>query len=238
MNEQTKADIILHARAEFPREACGLLIVWQGKERYRRCRNIGVGTDQFVMHPQDYAEADMGGDIVAVIHSHPNLPAEPSQSDRVACNASGLPWHIVSLPSEQWAYMEPDGYQAPLVGREWSHGVLDCYAIIRDWYQLERGITLPDFDRHDEWWLRGENLYMENFASAGFTEVKQDRPQPGDVILMRIFSPVPNHGAVYLGDNQIIHHVQNRLSCREPYSIFWRNRTTHLLRHENNHSAG
>lgn len=238
MNEQTKADIILHAREEFPREACGLLIVWQGKERYKRCRNLAVGTDQFVMHPQDYAAAELTGDIIAVIHSHPNLSPEPSQADRVACNATGLPWHIVSVPSQQWAYMEPDGYQAPLIGREWSHGVLDCYAIIRDWFQLERGITLPDFSRHDEWWLRGEDLYMENFGSAGFTEVTQDKLQPGDVILMRIFSPVPNHGAVYLGDNQIIHHVQNRLSCREPYGIFWRNRSTHFLRHENNHSAG
>jgi proteasome lid subunit RPN8/RPN11 len=238
MNEQTKADIILHAREEFPREACGLLTVWQGKERYKRCRNIAVGTDQFVIHPQDYAQAEIDSDIIAVVHSHPNLSPEPSQSDRVACAASGLPWHIVSVPSQQWAYMEPEGYQAPLIGREWSHGVLDCYAIIRDWFQLERGITLPDFSRHDEWWLRGENLYMENFGSAGFTEVTRDRLQPGDVILMRIFSPVPNHGAVYLGDNQIIHHVQNRLSCREPYGIFWRNRSTHFLRHENNHSAG
>ena len=62
--------------------------------------------------------------------------------------------------------------------------------------------------------------------------------QPGDGILMRVASPVTNHGAVYLGDNRIIHHVQNRLSCRDIYSEFWRQRTTHVLRHENHHSAG
>lgn len=238
MNEQTQADIILHARAELPREACGLLIVSQGKERYWPCRNLAVGTDQFVLHPQDYAEAEQIGNVLAVIHSHPNMSPEPSQADRVSCEASGLPWHIVSVPSMQWAYIEPAGYQAPLVGREWSHGVLDCYAIIRDWYASERGITLPDFARRDQWWMHGENLYMENFAGAGFREITQDQLELGDVILMRVFSQVPNHGAVYLGDNHIIHHVQNRLSCREPYTTGWRNRTTHILRHENHHSAG
>ena len=238
MNEQTQADVILHAREEFPREACGLLMVVNGKERYRRCRNLAVGTDQFVMDPVDYATAELSGDILAIVHSHPSTPAEPSQADLVACEASGLPWHIVAIPSQRWAYLEPTGYRAPLVGRTWSHGVLDCYAIIRDWFAIEKQIALPDFARHDEWWLRGENLYLDNFAAAGFKTITADQLQPGDVILMRVFSPVPNHGAVYLGDNQVIHHVQNRLSCREPYSIFWRNRTTHFLRHENDHSAG
>jgi len=224
--------------AEFPREACGLVVIVKGRERYWPCRNLAVGTDQFILDPQDYLAAELAGDIVGVVHSHPDLPCTPSQADLVACEASGLPWHIVSVPGGQWHYMEPTGYQAPLVGREWSHGVLDCYSLIRDWYARERGLQLPDFARRDEWWLRGDDLYVEHFREAGFVEIDPADIQPGDGILMRVVSPVTNHGAVYLGDNRIIHHVQNRLSCRDIYGDFWRQRTTHVLRHEKHHSAG
>ena len=52
----------------------------------------------------------------------------------MACEASGLPWHIVGIPSEDWIRIEPTGFVAPLVGRGWSHGVLDCYSLVRDWF--------------------------------------------------------------------------------------------------------
>ena len=150
MNEINQSLALAHAAKEFPREACGLLVIQKGREVYCPCRNIGVGTDQFVIHPEDYVAAYRQGEIVGVFHSHPNLPPEPSQADRVACEATGLPWSIVSFPAGQWAQIKPVGYVAPLVGRQWAHGVLDCYALVRDWYAQERGIELPDFERFDD----------------------------------------------------------------------------------------
>lgn len=64
MLAENKALALEHARAEYPREACGLLVIRKGREVYARCRNIGVGTDQFVIHAADYAAADMEGEIV------------------------------------------------------------------------------------------------------------------------------------------------------------------------------
>ncbi len=223
-----------HAAREFPREACGLLVIHKGRETYVPCRNIGVGTDQFVIHPEDYVRADRLGEIVGVFHSHPNLPAEPSQADKVACEASGLPWFILSFPSGQWHETQPSGYIAPLVGRAWAHGVLDCYSVIRDWYRAERGIDLPNFDRFDEWWKRGQNLYLDNFGSAGFEAlgaVQSQEMEVGDVLLMQVASPVPNHAAIYLGDGLILHHLQGRLSSRDVYGGYWQKITTHILRH-------
>ena len=232
MSPELQARIIEHARAEFPRECCGLVVVAKGRERYWPCRNLAVGSDQFVMDPHDYAAACEAGEVMSVVHSHPNLSPEPSQADRVSCEASGLPWHIVSVPTERWSYMEPAGYVAPLVGREWSHGVLDCYSLIRDWYAQERGIDLPDFTRFDEWWKRGENLYLDNFESAGFHATDAMDMNPGDVLLMQVASPVPNHAAIYLGDGLILHHLQGRLSSRDVYGGYWQKITTHTLRHQ------
>lgn len=231
LNDELKAAIVAHAERELPREACGLVVIVKGRALYWPAANLAQGTDQFVLDARDYAAAEAAGDIVAVVHSHPYLPPAPSQADRVACEASRLPWHIVSLPTRTWASLAPEGYVAPLVGREWSHGVLDCYAIIRDWYRQMRGVVLPDFPRHDDWWRRGENLYIDNFIAAGFYPLIDEAPQMGDVILMQVMSPVPNHGAIYLGDNLILHHVQNRLSCRDVYGGMWKKHTTLMLRY-------
>ena len=238
MNNTTKACALEHAQREFPRESCGLLIVRSGRERYVACRNLAVGTDQFVISPEDYAMAEEQGQVVAVVHSHPNLPATPSQDDRVSCEVSALPWFIVSVPSGEWAELTPSGYVAPLVGRQWSHGVLDCYSLVRDWFNQERGIDLLDFKRHDEWWKHGDNLYLENFESAGFAVIDFLAAREGDCFLMQIGSPVPNHAAVYLGEGLILHHLQGRLSSRDVYGGYWQKITTHALRYVGHGSEG
>lgn len=233
LTDSVKASFLSHAKSEMPKEACGLVIIKHGKQLYIPCNNLARGTDNFILDPQDYEKADQQGEIVSVIHSHPNMSAKPSQADLVACEGSGLPWYILGLPSEQWEYIEPKGYIAPLVGRTWSHGVLDCYSIIRDYYKQELGIEILDFQRSDEWWKIGENLYLDNFAKAGFKQITLEELKAGDCILMCLGSEVPNHGAVYLGDGLILHHVQNRLSTRDVFGGYWLKNTYGYFRYEN-----
>ena len=59
MLPENQALAIDHARQDYPRESCGLLVIRKGREVYWRCRNLGVGTDQFVIHPEDYAKAGL-----------------------------------------------------------------------------------------------------------------------------------------------------------------------------------
>lgn len=233
LDDSVKLAITNHAKEQSPREACGLVIIFKGRQRYIPCRNLANGTDNFILDPKDYEIADQEGEIVAVVHSHPNTSVNPSQADLVSCESSGLPWFIIGIPSEQWAYIEPNGYVAPLVGRTWSHGVLDCYAIIRDWYKQERNIELLNFERSDEWWKHGQNLYLDNFSKAGFVETTQAELKTGDVILMTINSSVPNHGALYLGDGLILHHIHGRLSTREVFGGYYLKNTTNYLKYEN-----
>ena len=234
ISETVKARFVEQAKAEYPKEACGLVIIKNGKQFYCAAKNLANGSDNFILDPIDYEKADTAGEIVAVIHSHPNMSAKPSQADLVACEASGLPWFICGIPSEQWEYIEPSGYIAPLVGRQWSHGVLDCYAIIRDWYAQEKNISLLDFERSDEWWKMGGNLYLDNFEKAGFKRIALEDLSCGDVILMTVNSTVPNHGAIYLGDNMILHHVHGRLSTRDIFGGYWLKNAMVYLRYEKN----
>lgn len=231
LTDAVRAAALAHATAEMPREACGLVIVERGRQIYVPCRNMAEGDDQFALAPEDYAAAEDRGEVVAVVHSHPNASANPSEADRVACEASGLPWWIVGVPSGVWRPLQPCGYRAPLVGREFVHGILDCYALIRDYYAEQLHTPLPDFSRADGWWDRGQNLYLDNFATAGFVEVPLAELREHDVVLMQVMAPVPNHAGVYLGHNVILHHLHGRLSSRDVFGGFFLKNATHALRH-------
>lgn len=232
----TGQHILEHAIAEYPREACGLVAVVRGKQRYLPCRNMAESyAENFVLHPEDYAKAEELGEIMAVVHSHPDMPNRPSEADKVMCGRGDVPWFIVGVNKQgdttDIARYDPEGYEAPLVGRQFAHGVLDCYTLIRDYYARELDITLPDFERADNWWNKGEDLYMEHFRDAGFEPIK-GAISKHDVILMQIRSPKVNHGAVFLGDPDImLHHMYGRLSSRDVYGGWFQEATRVIIRH-------
>ncbi len=231
--EQVVIDAIrAHAAQEYPKESCGLVIVVRGKSRYKPCRNIaGTPGQHFFLSPEDYADAADEGTITHVVHSHPNASVKPSQADLIGCEASGLPWVIVNWPNGNIGEFAPSGYVLPLIGRKYMHGVTDCFSLVRDYFQQKLDITLPDFPRDDEWWLKGGNLYMENFASCDAVEVRDGTMQENDVLFMQVASPVINHAAVYIGDNLIIQHCRDRLSSRDIFGGYWRKVTVKVIRH-------
>lgn len=214
------------------REACGLVIIETGKEVFVPCRNISELDDTFVIDPKDYLLAERRGEIVRIFHSHCHSSPRPSEPDKVSCESSGLPWSIISVPNGDWFDFEPSGFKAPLVGRSWSHGTLDCYSLIRDYYKEILSIDLPDFEREFEWWLRGDNLYLENFEKAGFYQVSAESIREHDVVLMQVMSPVINHGAVFIGDDKILQHLHRRLSSRDTYGGYWKKHTVKVIRHK------
>ena len=225
--------ILIHATEESPKECCGLVAVVKGRRKYFPCKNLAATPQEhFVLDPLDYASVEDQGEIVAVIHSHPVTNHAPSQADRVACEQSGLPWHIVNPNTGNWGYCEPEGFELPYVGREFAHGTVDCYSLCRDWYKRERGLELSNYPRRDQWWENGENLYLDNFKKEGFHPIPVSELKKGDALLMQLSSPVPNHAAIYIGDQQVLHHVQGRLSSRDVYGGYYAKNTACALRHE------
>lgn len=239
---QTAAEA--HARAAYAQgryEACGLVIEADGgRQLYQVCANTHESPQMdFRIAAAEFAAAEQLGQVVAVFHSHPDASCHPSEADRVACEASGLPFYILGLPDGVWGSCEPCGYVLPYEGRAFVHGVIDCYSIIRDWYQRERGIELPDFARRHDWWVkdaegRCEDLYEQNFRAAGFEPIDARQARTGDVILMQVAATVPNHGAVLVdaARNHILHHVHGRLSEVTVYGGYWRAATRRFLRHQ------
>lgn len=232
-----------HARLEFPKESCGVVV----DDRYIPCTNVAADPlTEFRIAPDELGRAVADGKLVAVIHSHPGGPVFPSEADMRSQMSGDVPWGIIPLDEDRTGELVLWGDTLPIpdiVGREFLHGVRDCYNLIRDCFRLGRDrlaeqgvegwpydpIELEEIPRDDGWWDRGRDLYRTNFERVGFHPVPLNEARAGDVFLLAIRSSQLNHGGVILSNNLILHHLPARLSRREPAGL-WARRADLILR--------
>ena len=225
-------EIAKHAKEQLPRECCGLIIVFKGRYKYIPCRNESNGTNEFSINPEDFSRAEDMGEILYIVHSHPYTENKPSTIDLVNIEKTNLPWLIINPYTKEYTVTEPSGYIAPLIGRQFFAGVLDCYTIIKDFYKQELNIELPEWEREDNWWLEGKNYYLDRYIPSGFILIKDEKIKPYDLVLMNMGSSIVNHAGIILPDGTLLHHARGRLSSRDVYSGYYRNITTHVIRHK------
>ena len=246
LTAKLKKAIQAHAAEVYPSECCGVIV----NKEYISCRNISDHKDQFEIHHEDLVKAEDLGEIQAYVHSHPNASARASEIDLIQIELHQKPWVICAYPDVEFQMYEPCGYKAPLVGRNYIHGMQDCYSIVRDFYERELGIKLIDFEREDAWWESKDNksLYLDGFGEAGFVEVSD--MQYGDVLLCRVGrTEHVNHAVIWLGNQTelkseqtescvgssiILHHPYGRKSVREVFGSQWQERVAKVVRYAQN----
>lgn len=234
ISDSVKESILQHTIKEYPREMCGVIVGGE-TQTFIKIPNIANkydvdSRDSFVIDPKVYSSVEDMHNILAIVHSHPDHTAVPSVHDRVVCNQGEIPWVIMSYPEIDLSVTYPNP-QTSLIGREFVHGVQDCYSLIKDYYG-RCGITLGEYHREDEWWNKGKDYYLDNYGKEGFIQIAPEDVQIGDLILMQIESPTTNHAAIMYEDNVILHHLYGRKSCLGVYGGYWRERTTRVLRHK------
>ncbi len=147
---------------------------------------------------------------MALVHSHPGGLPRLSEADRrlqikVHCPGG-------------WSAGEIHKFRCVphLTGRRFEHGVTDCYTLFRDAYHLA-GIDMPDFEREDDWWRNGQNLYRQ-YGGHRLLPGALSSAQAGDILLCCFGASVANHAAIYCGNGELLHHLPEQLSKRERYS--------------------
>ncbi|EQB98659.1 C40 family peptidase [Photorhabdus temperata] len=232
MRDKTLKAIFAHAESEYPKECCGVIAQKSRIEKYFPCRNLAIEPEeQFHLDPVDYINAEDWGTITAIVHSHPDATTQPSELDKAQCDATELPWHIVSWPEGDLRTVQPRG-ELPLIGRPFVLGHTDCWGLIMGYFQQEHGIELHDYRVDYCWWENGEeNRYLDNWYECGFREFSGVL-QPGDMVIMQVSAPVANHAGIILSDNMLLHHMYGQLSQRVPYGGYWKERTVKVLRHK------
>lgn len=239
VSDSVKKSILNYTVLEYPNEMCGVIVCNDGVDVFLPIPNISNkykinSRDSFVIDPEAYSALEDRFVIKAVVHSHPDSTSQPSVHDKVRCNQGEVPWLIISYPNVDLSITYPSK-ETSLEGREFVHGVQDCYSLVKDYYATQ-GITLSEYNREDEWWQKGKDYYLDNYEKEGFYEIQEKDLRVGDLILMQVESPTTNHAAILVSDNVILHHLYGRPSCKGVYGGYWRERTTRLLRHK--HSGG
>lgn len=230
LSNELKQEFAIYARREAPIEACALIIETHAAHELYYCKNTSDTKDMFVIDGRSFVNAETFGNIVGVVHSHVEGPAEMSDYDIKSSERSGKPFYMLDLKTNTWCEYIPKKYRGALIGREWVHGVNDCYTLIQDFYEQKLNIKLADLYRAPFWWENTGNMYMTNFAEYGFRVVTE--PRMYDIALCQIGSNVPNHGAILLEDNKILHHFFRHLSKIDIYDNLWRKATKVFLRHK------
>lgn len=121
-----------------------------------------------------------------------------------------------------------------LEGIPFKHGSDDCFGIGRRFFADNFGIQMADYARPDDWWKHGLDLYMDHFYEEGFrlVDIPLRQVRIADCFMIAIDSNVVNHTAIYVGNNEILHHLYGHFSSVTRYGGLFRNNTMAILRHK------
>ena len=132
----------------------------------------------------------------------------------------GIPYYIFSYPDMGLNIVQPERAEKSLYGRDYEFGVNDCFEAMRD-YLASQNINIPSRAAfEDDWWHKKLDYFTDEIIeNYGYAPVEGNM-KPNDVIIFKINASVGNHCGVYLGDDVFFHHAENRISCREIYTLF------------------
>lgn len=205
--------VMAHANDDRRREICGVVTAGKGGATpvYHRLVNRSP-TPQRDFTIEAAAVAGLG-EVLAVVHSHPQGPPWPSAADLRQSQADDVAWGIALPRGRPHAGLFWFGGRIahPLMTRGYRHGVTDCYALVRDWFAETHGLRLIDRPRDWQWWQQDEDIYSAHFADSGFHRLPADAGiAAGDVALAAVLGDVINHALIHLGDGLVLHHPAGR----------------------------
>ncbi len=68
--------------------------------------------NSFIIDPFDFADGEDKGEVVGVVHSHPQNVLEFSEADIVSCNSIQIPFYLVCPDLDKMIVIQPSDIDA------------------------------------------------------------------------------------------------------------------------------
>lgn len=219
-----------HACESYPRESCGYVT----EHGYVPAENVHETPEtNFRIDPEFTKEVYQRGKVLAIVHSHPNGPNYPSFMDQQVQIEMGVTWGIIPVFAN-----DADGTRLagdviwwgddlpipPLQGRRFIWGVFHCWSFYRHWFKLEHDIWLPNFACPIDFIDEGVNIFLDNCERAGLRnlgKVDMCDLQIGDMLVGHVKGEHPNHCGVYVGGDDLLHHLDTGVSRKDQLVRRW-----------------
>lgn len=221
LTKKQQEEILKFAKQKPNQEVCGLIVNFNVVP----CKNISSEPSKhFILDPNDYLSCSRSGTIQAIYHSHVNQNKTSSLIDQDSAAKHNLPIITCNLQFETFHVFIPN--PVSYVGRVFELGELDCFTLLRDFYQHELKIGLTEIQGKYSYSRKSEAF--SDFAKLGFYKV-ESAEKIGDVILTKNGDAF--HILIYLGGNTVLHQPMDIPSLIQNYDTTLKQKTTIILRH-------
>ncbi len=108
-----------------------------------------------------------------------------------------------------------------------------CVLIFKEQLSINVNLLTSTFCNivDDDWYNKTNQSFMDEFNNPVHGFVKVSKPQIYDIIVMSIGSTnVPNHCAMYVDNDKVIHTMEKHSSWISPYGTYYKQYTTGIYR--------
>ena len=118
MDGKLHNEIISYSKSKEPQESCGFVVLVGSEKVFIPCENASEDKENhFEISPEDYIAASEKGEVLALVHSHPQGEPKLSQADLQTQLYSQLDFWLVY---DEQIHIFP---KIPfLIGRDFKHG--------------------------------------------------------------------------------------------------------------------
>lgn len=235
LEKKLKREIIRHSLKDVSKECCGFILENQGETQVFECLNSSSSPEAFFsISPWDYIKASKLGKIMAVYHSHPKS-GYFSEFDKSNSINHNLPFVLYCVETNSFSFFDPKLSDfSRYLGRRFSLGSLDCFTLIRDFFEKELNIKISDYKVTEDEIKNNINFFEANYEKEDFLKVGDvNEIKKYDIILMRRKGgKFASHAALYLDKDLILHQPMNSFSKIETYSQVYKKLTLFIVRNK------
>lgn len=227
-------------------ESCGLIVCSNGVNKFIPCQNSAQDKkNNFLINPLDYINAKSQGNIIYCCHSHFKRGSF-SNEDITNSFKNKINYLLYNIKQDKFYFFNIEKYSKyrKYINLKFELGKNDCGNLIYNFYKEELKIEAPikpifSVNSYEE--LKKSNLhiwdkkiYYRNLELFYILENKEfENLQEYDIMIFNDKNNIPIHGAMYIGQDLILHQMYESPSRIESLKKGYLKYVSDIFRYKN-----